>query len=112
MSNAIARRIETIQKSGAFKGSDLAKMLDVRPETISRWNQGKASPRALVEQQLLTLEYLVEELADVYEPAETRMFFYAPQRLLDGERPVDLFSRGESARVQELVRQIRDSVHI
>jgi transcriptional regulator with XRE-family HTH domain len=112
MTNAIARRIETIHKAGGLRGSDIAKFLDVRPETVSRWNQGKASPRADAEELLLLLEYLVEELAGFYEPAETRMFFYAPQRLLDGERPVDLIQRGEAAKVSALVRQIRDSVHV
>lgn len=112
MANAIARRIETIQKSGGLRGSDLAKVLDVRPETVSRWNQGKASPRTEAEERLLFVEYLVEELADIYEPSETRLFFYAPQRLLGGERPVDLIARGEMGRVRALVSQLRDSVHI
>lgn len=44
-------------------------MLQIRPETVSRWNQGKAFPRPEAERILLDLEYVVERLADSYEPA-------------------------------------------
>ena len=46
MSNAIARRLEAIQTKGAMRSSDVANVLNVRPETVSRWNKGKALPHA------------------------------------------------------------------
>ena len=46
MSNAIARRLEAIQTKAAMRSSDVANVLNVRPETVSRWNKGKALPHA------------------------------------------------------------------
>ena len=45
MSNAIARKLSVIQEKGAMRSIDVANVLKARPETVSRWNQGKAFPR-------------------------------------------------------------------
>lgn len=40
--NAIARKLEVIEKKGAMRSVDVANLLGTRPETVSRWNHGKA----------------------------------------------------------------------
>ena len=65
MSNAIARRLESIEAKGAMRSSDVANLLNVRPETVSRWNNGKALPHANTEKQLLELEFVIDKLADI-----------------------------------------------
>ena len=112
MSNVVATRLSAIRDNAHIKSTDIANMLGVRPETVSRWNQGKSQPRANEERLLYVVEYIAGQLSEVYEPREARAFFYAPQRLLGGKSPADLIQAGEQERVMELVRQIVDGVHV
>ena len=112
MSNAIARKLSAIQEKGAMRSVDVANLLNARPETVSRWNQGKAFPRPDAEKMLLQLEFIIDQLSDLYEPQEARLWLYSPQRLLDNRSPADLIQAGRSQEVVAVVNQLRDSVHI
>jgi hypothetical protein len=65
-------RIDTIQKKGAMRSVDIAHLLVTRPETVSRWNQDNAFPRPDTQKLLLDLEYIIDELSDLYEPQDLR----------------------------------------
>jgi hypothetical protein len=82
----------------------VANILQIRPETVSRWNQGRAFPQPDAERRLLDLEYIVDQLADLYEPDEARLWLFSRQRLLDGEIPAELIQQG---RIPELIRIIK-----
>jgi hypothetical protein len=112
MSNAIARKIESIELKGGMRSVDVANILGTRPETVSRWNQGKAFPRGDTEKMLLDLDYIVEQLSDFYEPLEARLWLYSRQRLLQSERPVDLIQQGKTGIVIDVLDQLRDGVYI
>ena len=111
-SNAIARRLDIIQSKGAMRSSDIANVLEVRPETVSRWNQGKAFPHPNTEKQLLELEFIVDQLSDFYEPSEARLWLFSRQRLLSGETPAELIQQGRVDAVLTAVHQLRDGVHL
>ena len=111
-SNAIARRLDAITSKGAMRSSDIANVLDVRPETVSRWNQGKAFPHPNTEKQLLELEFVVDQLSDFYEPNEARLWIFSRQRLLNGETPAELIQRGRVDEVLVVVHQLRDGVYL
>jgi len=110
--NAIAQKLDSIQTKGAMRAVDIANLLDARPETVSRWNKGKAFPREQALNILLELEYLVDQLADFYEPNEVRLWMFSRQRLLDGEKPAELVKQGKIDKVMQLVNQLRDGVYI
>lgn len=112
MSNAIARRLESIQTKGAMRSSDVANVLNVRPETVSRWNNGKALPHASTERQLLELEFVIDKLADLYEPHDARLWLFSRQRLLDDQVPAELIQQGRVDDVLAVVNQLLDSVHL
>jgi transcriptional regulator with XRE-family HTH domain len=110
--NAIVRRLESIQEKGAMRSADVANFLNVRPETVSRWNNGKALPHANTERQLLELEFIVEKLADIYEPQDARLWLFSRQRLLQDQTPAELIQRGHAEDVLAAVNQLLDGVHI
>jgi uncharacterized protein (DUF2384 family) len=112
MSNAIARKLSAIQEKGAMRSIDVANLLNARPETVSRWNQGKAFPRPDTEKLLLQLEFIIDQLSDIYEPHEARLWLYAPQRPLNNQSPAKLIQDGRSQEVVAVVNQLRDSVHV
>lgn len=111
-SNAIARRLASMQSKGAMRSADVASILNVRPETVSRWNNGKALPHAGTERQLLELEFIVDKLADVYEPHDARLWLFSRQRLLRDRTPADLIQQGHIDEVLAAVNQLLDGVYL
>jgi hypothetical protein len=111
-SNAIARRLVSIQTKGAMHSADVANILNVRPETVSRWNKGKALPHPNTEKQLLELEFILDKLADLYEPHDARLWLFARQRLLQDQIPAELIQQGRVDEVLAVVNQLLDGVHL
>lgn len=109
---ALARKLDVIRDKGGLRSTDVANLLGTRPETVSRWNQGKAHPHASTEKALLELEYIVDQLSDFYEPDQARQFVFARQRLLDGRSPAELIRQGAIDEVLHLVGQLRDGVYL
>ncbi|MCU7815825.1 MAG: DUF2384 domain-containing protein [Candidatus Thiodiazotropha sp. (ex Lucinoma kastoroae)] len=110
--NAVSRKIEIIQEKGAMLSADIASIVGVRPETVSRWNQGRAYPQRDKEHILLELEYVVDLLSDFYEPDEARLWLFSRQKLLDGQRPADLIQAGDTDHVLAVINQLRDGVFL
>jgi transcriptional regulator with XRE-family HTH domain len=110
--NVIARKLESLQQRAALRSIDVANVLQIRPETVSRWNQGKAFPQPDAERVLLDLEYVVDLLADLYEPQEARMWLFARQRLLDGAIPAELIRHKDAERVLAVIRQLLEAVYV
>ena len=109
---AVARKLESIREKASLKSVDVAQLLGQRPETVSRWNKGRAYPRRGTEKLLLELEYIVDQLADFYQPDEARQWLFAPQKLLDGVSPAELIQNGRIDDVMKLVNQLRDAVYM
>ena len=112
MTGAVARKLESIREKGAMKHIEVANLLGTRPETVSRWNQGRAYPHPGTEKTLLELEYIVDQLSDFYEPGEARHWIFAPQKLLEGSSPAQLIREGRIDEVMQLVNQLRDAVYM
>lgn len=112
MTSAVAKRLDALRVKGAMKSTEVANLLGTRPETVSRWKQGRAYPHANTEKALLELEYIIDQLSDYYEPNEARQWIFAPQRLLDGKSPAELIRAGQVDEVMRLVGQLRDAVYI
>jgi hypothetical protein len=110
--SAVARKLGSIRTKGAMRHVEVANLLGTRPETVSRWNQGRAYPHAGTERTLLELEFIVDQLSDFYEPNETRQWIFSPQKHLGGASPAELIREGRIDEVRRLVNQIRDSVYI
>lgn len=110
--NAIARKLDTIEKKAALRGADVANVLDTNVVTVSRWRTGKAFPQPRYEELLLQLEYIAEQLSDIYEPTEARLWLLKPQKLLNGETPAKLLTEGKYKEVLAALNQIRDDVFL
>jgi hypothetical protein len=108
----IARKLESLQKKGSMRSVDVANVLQIRPETVSRWNRGKAFPRPEAERTLLDLEYVVDQLADLYEPDERRMWLLSRQKILNGEIPAELIRKHGTEDVLKVIRQLLEGVYV
>lgn len=106
--SAVASRLSAIRGHGGIKGREIAQLLDTTPETVSRWNTGKTEPQPDRLQRLLALEWLLDQLSDLYEPDEARLWLFSPHRLLDGDRPADRIQADRVDEVLALIAQLRD----
>lgn len=111
MSNAIARKLDVIRQKSAMRSVDVANLLGARPETVSRWNQGRAFPRPDAQKLLLDLEYIADQLSDFYEPNDVRLWLFSRQKLLGGGIPAELIQHGRVGDVIKLIDQLRDGVY-
>jgi transcriptional regulator with XRE-family HTH domain len=112
MTSPVAIRLRAIKKRAGIRSREIAQLLDTTPQTVSRWQQGHVEPQPLKLQQLLTLEWLTDQLAEFYEPAEARLWLFSPHRLLRGETPADRIAAGDADAVLALIDQLRDGAYI
>lgn len=108
MASAVAERLNTIRERGGIRSREVAHLLDTTPQTVSRWRTGKVTPQPDGLQRLLKLEWLIGELAELYEPDQARLWLFSPHRLLAGERPADRIQRGQLDDVLALIHQLSD----
>jgi transcriptional regulator with XRE-family HTH domain len=110
--SALADRLDNIRQRGGIQSREVAQLLDTTPQTVSRWRTGKASPHRQGLQRLLTLEWLIGELAEFYTPEEARLWLFAPHRLLGGDRPADRIQEGHVEDVLALIQQLSDGAFV
>ena len=103
--NAVAEKLELLRTRAAIRSVDVANMLGTTPETVSRWNRGRAYPRPKKENLLVDLEYIVERLSEFYsDPRTARAWLYSRHKYFSGLRPADLIQEG---RIQEVLEAIQ-----
>jgi len=112
MPNAIAERIEIIEKSADFTAREVAQLLGTTPETISRWRGGKSEPQPKMRDSLLQLGWLVGQLAELYPPQEAHLWLFSQHKLLNGQRPVDLIENGKIEQVLKIIAQLKDGAYV
>lgn len=111
MPSAVARLIDDLRQRGGLKGSDVANITAVSPATVSRWTTGSSAPHPKTQLLISDVKYLVDRLAEFYDPDETRMWLYARHRLLNGERAIDLIHAGRTDEVLELIESLADGAY-
>lgn len=105
MSNVVGLKLEALRDRGGIRSVDVANMLNTTPETVSRWNQGHAYPRARNERTLNDLEYIVERLCEFYsDPRTARAWMFSRRRFFNGERPADLIQDGRTEEVLDAIQ--------
>ena len=110
--NVIARKLDAIRDKGALRSVDVANVIAVQEETVSRWRQGKAFPQREKEKLLMELGWIVEQLSDFYSPQEARLWLFGRQKLLDGRIPAELIQEGQADKVIQVIEELREGVYL
>ncbi len=106
MAGAIANIIDDLEDRGHLKGTDIANIADVSAATVSRWRTGKATPQPRTQLVISDLRYVVDRLADIYTPDETRIWLYSRNALLGGERAIDLINQNKTEEVLAAIERM------
>ena len=112
MATAVAKTIDDLRDRGALTGVDVAMVADVSKATVSRWTTGKAAPHPRTQLLLSDLRYVVDCLAELYTPEETRAWLHARNALLGGERAIDLIHDGRTEEVLSAIESLAAGHHL
>ena len=88
----------------------VARILEKDPKTVLRWLREGTVPQWETRELLLTLNVVLERLADVVEPGAAEDWLFTPVPALDYERPVDLIRSGEHRSVLALIDAVGEGV--
>ncbi|QKS00785.1 hypothetical protein F9288_15010 [Sphingomonas sp. CL5.1] len=108
MASAVANLIDDLRQRGGLKGSDVANIAAVSPATVSRWTSGASFPHPKTQLLISDLRYVVDRLAELYDPEETRVWLYSKHRLLNGERAIDLIHSGRADEVLTVIESLNE----
>lgn len=108
MASAVANLIDDLRQRGGLKGSDVANIVAVSPATVSRWTSGASFPHPKTQLLISDLRYVVDRLAELYDPEETRIWLYSKHRLLNGERAIDLIHAGRADAVLTVIESLNE----
>jgi uncharacterized protein (DUF2384 family) len=109
---AIAQRLETITAKTGVREGEVAELLGTTPQTVHRWRNAQVDPQTAHLRRILDLAYVADELSELYEPDEARVWLYERHRLLGGRRPVDLIRSGDIDTVLTLIAQLKDGAYV
>jgi DNA-binding transcriptional regulator YiaG len=88
------RIVEQVTRTGISQ-RELGEAVGASIRTVQNWASGQAAPRGASRERLLDVQYVVEELRDVYTDEGIEIWLRARNRNLDGARPIDLITRGD-----------------
>lgn len=108
MASTVANLINDLRQRGGLKGTDVANIAAVSPATVSRWTSGASFPHPKTQLLISDLRYIVDRLAELYDPEETRVWLYSRHRLLDGERAIDLIHAGRADEVLTVIESLNE----
>lgn len=108
---AIANRLDHIKDLGGITSREVAQLLDTTPQTVSRWQTGQSSPRPGALDQLLRLEWVLDQLAQFYSPEEARLWIFSPHQELDGRRPADAIRDGRTDLVLAIIDRLQSAAY-
>ncbi|MBD8737768.1 DUF2384 domain-containing protein [Sphingomonas sp. CFBP 13706] len=108
MASAVANLIDDLRQRGGLKGTDVANIASVSPATVSRWTSGTSFPHPKTQLLISDLRYIVDRLAEFYDPEETRVWLYSRHRLLNGERAIDLIHEARADEVLAVIESLND----
>ncbi len=106
---AIANRLDHIKSLGGISSREIAQLLDTSPQTVSRWQTGRSSPRPNALDQLLRLEWVLDQLAEFYTSEEARLWIFSPHPDLNGARAADAIREGRIDEVLAIVDRLQSA---
>ncbi|HEX4159506.1 MAG TPA: hypothetical protein VHY79_13615 [Rhizomicrobium sp.] len=111
MPNAVSAIMDDLRQRGGLKGIDVANIAAVSPATVSRWTSGASFPHPKTQLLISDLRYVVDRLAELYNPEETRVWLYSKHRLLNGERAIDLIHAGRADEVLAVIESLDETTY-
>jgi DNA-binding transcriptional regulator YiaG len=88
------RIVDQVTRTGISQ-RELGEAVGASVRTVQNWASGQAAPRGNSRERLLDVQYVVEELRDVYTDEGIEIWLRARNRNFGGQRPIDLITAGD-----------------
>jgi len=111
MATAVAKRLDSIKERSGITSREVAQLLDTTPQTVSRWQTGRSTPRPQSLDRLLRLEWLADQLGQFYPAEEARLWLFSPHPELGGERPADRIAEDRMDEVLEIIDRLQSAAY-
>jgi transcriptional regulator with XRE-family HTH domain len=111
VATALARKLDNIKQRSGISAREVAQLLDITEQTVSRWQNGRSAPQPTSLDRLLRLEWLADQLSQFYSPDEARLWLFSHHRDLEGERPADLIAHDRINEVLELIDRLQSAAY-
>jgi putative toxin-antitoxin system antitoxin component (TIGR02293 family) len=110
--SALAERLERAASNVDLDGSDLARVLETNPRTVSRWLNDEASPRHDARERLLEVIAVLERLSATLTAEAGHDWLFTPNPAFEYHKPVDLIREGEFRRVLGAIDAMAEGVFV
>ncbi|GAA1761603.1 DUF2384 domain-containing protein [Nocardioides hankookensis] len=105
----VARVIAKVREQAGLTTQEIAEIVGVGQRQVQNWAAGQGTPANSQRlRQLLDLQYVLDLVAEVYDDEGGVMWLHARNRQLEGRRPLDLITDGETDRVIDLLDRLAD----
>ena len=111
MSDARSRLAAVMDKTG-LEATDIARIIDRPPRSVSRWLKEDVQPRWESRERLLEVIYVIERLGQVVEPSASQDWLFSPNPYLQHRKPVDLLQEGNFQEVLALIDALGEGVYL
>ena len=108
----VSGRLADIRAKANMRVREVADLVGTSPSTVSRWQSGRSRPREANLARVITLEWLVTQLAQLYPPRDAREWLLASHPLLGGDRPYDRIEQGRTDDVLALIEQLTTGAYV
>lgn len=88
------RIVDQVTRTGISQ-RELGEAVGASVRTVQNWASGQAAPRGGSRERLLDVQYVVDELRDVYTDEGIEIWLRARNRNFGGQRPIDLITAGD-----------------
>lgn len=108
--NSVARLIASARDSAGLTNAELADAVGIGSRQLQNWAAGQSQPASSEKlRRLLDLKYVLELVEEIYGDDEAAtMWLHGRNRLLDGQRPLDLITNNRADEVIGLLDRIAD----
>jgi hypothetical protein len=85
----------------------MARIINVADRQVRNWMAGTNTPSGRNRDRLLELQYVTDQLREIYTSEGSEIWLHGRKRSLTGRRPVDLLADGEFEPVLEAIERLR-----
>ena len=110
--SALAERLGRVASEVDLDSSDLARVLETNPRTVSRWLKKESSPRRDARERLLEVVTVLERLSTTLKAEAAHDWLFTPNPAFDYHKPVDLLREGEFRRVLGAIDAMAEGVFV
>jgi putative toxin-antitoxin system antitoxin component (TIGR02293 family) len=105
-------RLQSASEGVGIDRSEVARVLETSPRTVSRWLHRETAPRPEHRERLLEVLYVFDQLSRVLKPQAAHDWLFTPSEMLGHEKPIELLAAGEYRRVLGVVEALAEGVFV